>query len=148
MQLTAFRVGAAAWVVTGLVHDVLEFVLPGDPELNAAMRASVIEVGPVSLDAELLNRGMSLSMGLAMMVVGVLLWMIARVFQTNPERARPFGIVALVGTVLTLALAVVCVPGPPLLTFSVATIALIVALVAKTQPRSAVHQRTESATGA
>lgn len=148
MQLTAFRVGAAAWVVTGLGHDVLEFVLPGDPELNAAMRASVIEVGPVSLNAESLNRGVSLAMGLAMILVGVLLWMIVRAFQTDPVRVRPFGIVALVGTVLALGLAVLWVPGPPLLTFSVATVAFVVALAGKTPARSTVRHRSDPAINA
>lgn len=52
MHLTAFGVGAAAWMFTGAVHDVLESVLPGDPELNAAMRASHIQVGPISLQAQ------------------------------------------------------------------------------------------------
>jgi hypothetical protein len=137
MQLTAFRVGSAAWMFTGVAHDILEFVLPGDPELTAAMRASDIRVGPVSLNADLLSRGVSLSMGLAMIVVGVLLWMIARSFRTDPDRARSFGIVALVGSVLALGLAVVWVPGPPLVTFTVATIAFIIALAAKNPARNA-----------
>ena len=136
MQLTAFRVGAAAWMFTGVVHDILELVLPGDPELTAALRASTLEVGPFSLDAELLNRGVSLSMGLAMVVVGVLLWMIAGAFRSEPGRARPFGIVALVGTVLALGLAVVWVPGPPLVTFTVAAVAFVVALTAKPSRRT------------
>lgn len=147
MRLTAFRVGAAAWVVTGLAHDVLEFALPADPELSAAMRASDIQVGPVSLDAELLNRGVSLAMGLAMIVVGVLLWMIARTFRTDPERVRPFGIVALGGSVLALGLAVLFVPGPPLLTFTVATVAFVVALASRTRARPAVRQAAGAATG-
>lgn len=131
MQLTAFRVGAAAWMFMGVVHDILELVLPGDPELTAALRASSLEVGPFSLDADLLSRGVSLSMGLAMVVAGVLLWMIAGAFRTEPGRARPFGIVAVVGTVLTLGLAVVWVPGPPLATFTVAAVAFVVALTGK-----------------
>lgn len=57
MNLTAFRVGAAAWMFTGVVHDILELVLPADPELDAAMRATSLELGPVSLQADLLNRG-------------------------------------------------------------------------------------------
>jgi hypothetical protein len=131
MQLTAFRVGAAAWMFTGVAHTVLEFALPGDPDLAAALRASTLEVGPISLNAFLLIRGVSASMGLAMVVVGLLLWMIARAFRTEPHRARPFGVVALVSTVLALGLAVAWVPGPPVVTFTVGTVAFVVALAAK-----------------
>lgn len=141
MRLTAFRVGAAAWMFTGVVHNILEFVLPGEPELTAAMRASVIEVGPFMLNADSLNRGVSLAMGFAMIVVGVLLWMIARAFQTEPNRARSFGVVALIGSVVVLILAVVLIPGPPLVTFTVATVAFIVALAPKTPSRSKIGIR-------
>jgi hypothetical protein len=133
MNLTAFRVGAVAWAFTGFAHDVLEFVLPGDPELAAAMRASEIAVGPVQLNSESLMRGVSLAMGLAMIVVGVLLWMIAGLLRDDPERLRPFGIVALVATILALGLAVWWVPGPPLVTFSVATVAFLAALFTRTR---------------
>ena len=131
MNLTAFRVGAAAWMFTGVVHDILELVLPADPELDAAMRATSLELGPVSLQADLLNRGMSLSMGLAMLVVGLLLWMIAEALEAPSHRMRTFGVVALVSSAAALALAVVFVPGPPLVTFTVATVAFAVALLAK-----------------
>jgi hypothetical protein len=73
-------------------------------------------------------------MGLAMVVVGLLLWMVARAFRTEPQRARPFGIVALISTVLALGLAVIWVPGPPVVTFTVGTVAFVVALAAKGRP--------------
>jgi hypothetical protein len=136
MQLTALRVGAAAWMFTGFVHDVLEFVLPGDSELNEAMRASVIEVGPVSLDAERLNRGVSLAMGFAMFVVGLLLLMIIQTMKSRPNALRPFGIVMLVATIMALGLSVVLIPGPPVVTFSVATVAFIVAMAVKAETPS------------
>ncbi|RRS00452.1 LIC_13387 family protein [Glycomyces terrestris] len=135
MRLTAFRVGAAAWTVTGLVHDALELALPGDPELEAAMRAASVQLGPVSLEAAALYRGLSLAMGLAMIVAGVLLWMIARAFRTEPERARPFGFVALAGSAAVLALAAFMIPGPPLVTFGVATAAFAVALAPRRAAR-------------
>jgi hypothetical protein len=129
---------------TGVVHDVLEFVLPGDPELNAAMRASHIQVGPISLQAESLNRGVSLAMGLAMFVVGLLLWMIARLLKATPDGMQAFGIVALASSIVALGLAVLLVPGPPLMTFAVATVAFTIALIRKpraqpagTSPRAA-----------
>ncbi|MBZ2198549.1 LIC_13387 family protein [Occultella gossypii] len=136
MRWTAFRVGAIAWVFTGVAHDILEFVLPVDPELTAAMRASNIQVGPATLNAELLNRGVSLAMGLTMIVVGVLLWMIADLVRSGPERGLRFGVVALVSSAALLAVAVVLIPGPPLVTFTVATIAFAVALA----PRRARSQ--------
>ncbi|TCC07902.1 LIC_13387 family protein [Kribbella soli] len=142
MNLTAFRVGAVAWGFTGLGHDILEFVLPGDPELAATMRASTIDVGPLQLNAESLSRGVSVAMGLAMIVVGALLWMIADVLRNDPDRLRPFGIIALVATVLALGLAVLWVPGPPLVTFSVATVAFVAAfLLKKPLPASASGSR-------
>jgi hypothetical protein len=136
MNLTAFRVGAAAWMFTGVVHDILELVLPLDPELDAAMRATFIELGPVSLQADLLNRGVSLSMGLAMLVVGLLLWMIASALEAPSRWMRTFGVVALVSSAAALGLAVVFVPGPPLVTFTVATVAFAVALLAKPTMRT------------
>lgn len=138
MNPAAFRVGAAAWVVTGVGHGVLEFVLRGDPELNAAMRESRIEVGPVRLDAESLNRGVSLAMSLAMVFVGVLLWMIADLLRSDPDRLRPFGIVALGASILALGLAVWWVPGPPLVTFAVATVAFAAALFARSRAQVTV----------
>jgi hypothetical protein len=100
VNLTAFPQGAGAWVFTGVVHDILEFVLPGDPDLAAAMRASSIDIGPISLQADSLNRGVSLAMGLTMVVVGVLLWLIAGTAM-SPERQRRFGVTALGGSLLT-----------------------------------------------
>ncbi|HEY9411296.1 MAG TPA: hypothetical protein VIP77_17085 [Jiangellaceae bacterium] len=111
------------------MHDILEFAIPGDPELNAAMRASHIQMGPISLQAEQLNRGVSLAMGLAMFVVGLLLWMLAELLKAAPDRVRTFGMVALASSVAALGLAVLLIPGPPLVTFSFATIAFTVALV-------------------
>ncbi|MFD2792406.1 hypothetical protein ACFS27_02475 [Promicromonospora vindobonensis] len=143
MNLTAFRVGAAAWMFTGVVHDILELVLQADPELDAAMRATFIEIGPISLQADLLNRGVSLSMGLAMFVVGLLLWMIATALEAPSRWMRPFGVVALASSAAALGLAVVFVPGPPLVTFAVATVAFAVALLAKptTRTRAAAPAR-------
>jgi hypothetical protein len=135
MNETAFRVGAVTWTVTGLGHSILHFVLPGDPELSAAMRASEIQIGPVKLDVESLNQGISLAMALAMIFAGALLWMIADVLRNDPDRLHRFGIVALVATVLALGIAVVWIPGPPLVTFAVATIAFGAALFAKTPAR-------------
>lgn len=129
MRWTAFRVGAVAWVFTGVVHDVLEFVLQGDPELTAMMKASNTEVGPVTLNADLLNRGVSLAMGLAMIVVGVLLWMIVDLVRSEAGAARRFGVVALISSAVLLVVSVIWVPGPPLVTFTVATIAFTVALI-------------------
>lgn len=139
MQLTAMRVGAAAWIFTGFVHDVLEFALPGDPELNEIMRDSVIEMGPISMNAESVNRGVSLAMGFAMIVVGLLLLMITQALKTQAQHLRPFGVVALIATACTLALAVALIPGPPVATFAVAVVAFIVALTAKTNPRPRPH---------
>lgn len=139
-QHAAFRVGAVTWTVTGVGHTVLGFFLPSDPELDAVMRGSEIEIGPLQLDAESLHRGVSLIMGLAVIVVGALLWMIADTLRTAPDRLRPYGIVALVATLLALAIAAVWIPGPPLVTFSVATIAVCTALFAKPATRvTATH---------
>ena len=147
MRLAAFRTGAAAWIFTGLVHDILELTLSGDPGLNEAMRASEIRVGPFSLDAEMLNRGVSLSMGWAMITVGVLLWMIASSFKNERERLRPFGIAALAASVGTLALAAVLIPGPPLVTFTVAVVAFIAALAKKDDPAAEPREQPVAPAG-
>lgn len=75
-------------------------------------------------------------MGLAMLVVGLLLWMIAATLEAPSHRMRTFGVVALVSSAAALALAVVFVPGPPLVTFTVATVAFAVALLAKPTMRT------------
>lgn len=129
MRLVAYRVGAAAWVFTGVVHDILEFALSGDADVEAAMQASTIEMGPISLQQALLARGVSLAMGAAMIVVGVLLWMIGDLLRDAPESLSRFVTAALAGSVAVLALSVAYVPGPPLVTFTVATAAFSVALV-------------------
>ncbi|GAB3760301.1 LIC_13387 family protein [Microlunatus parietis] len=134
MNATAIKVGAGAWMFTGVVHDILEFVLRGDPAMDAALRASTIQVGPVSLNAESLTRGVSLAMGLAMFVVGLLLWMITRAVPA--ERLRPFGIVALVASLAALGLAIILIPGPPVITFAVASIAFVIALATRSRNRS------------
>ncbi|MFC7619187.1 hypothetical protein [Microlunatus sp. GCM10028923] len=134
MNVTAIKVGAGAWMFTGVVHDVLSLILPDDPVLAEALRASQLQVGPFSLNSASLQQGISLAMGLAMFAVGLLLWMITR--QLPAERLRPFGIVALVASLAALGLAIAMIPGPPMITFSVASIAFVIALAAKTRTRA------------
>ena len=130
MTLRAFRVGAAAWVFTGVLHDVLELVLTRDPGVEAAMRkASVVQIGPLTLEPTLLTSGVSLAMGAAMILVGILLWMIGDLLHDEPGRLARFAAVALVGSVAVLLLAVLHLLGPPLITFTVASIAFAVAVV-------------------
>lgn len=131
MHSTAFRVGAVAWMFTGAAHSVLEFVLRGDAELDARMREAVIQLGPIALNVQRLNQGVSLTMGLSMFVVGLLLWMIGGLVRSGQEPMTSFGVVALVASLLALALAVVLIPGPPVLTLSVASIAFAIGLAAK-----------------
>lgn len=76
-------------------------------------------------------------MGLAMFVVGLLLWMIARLLKATPDRMQPFGIVALASSIVAFGLAVLLVPGPPLVTFAVATVAFTIALIRKPRARPA-----------
>lgn len=142
MRWIAYRVGVIAWLVTGVVHDVLEFVLPGDPELTALMQDTSTQVGPVTLNSELLNRGVSLAMGLAMIVVGILLWMVADLLRSRPDQGRRFGVVALAGSAVLLTVSVLFVPGPPLVTFTVATIAFAVALI---PPRDRARSQVRAA---
>ncbi|WP_120522427.1 LIC_13387 family protein [Arthrobacter celericrescens] len=143
MQLTAFRVGAGAWMFTGVVHDILDLALPGDPELGAAMRASHVQLGPISLQAESLTQGISLAMGLAMFVVGLLLWMLARLLKATPDRMLPFGIVALAASIAALGLAALFIPGPPLVTFAIATAAFTIALIRKPSARPTAASRRQ-----
>lgn len=134
MNVTAIKVGAGAWMFTGLVHNLLSLVLPEDPVLAEAMQASTLQVGPISLNSASLHRGISLEMGMAMIVVGLLLWMITRAVPA--ERLRPYGIVALVASLAALGLAIAMIPGPPVITFSVASVAFVVALAAKSRGRA------------
>lgn len=134
MNTTAIKVGAGAWMFTGLVHNILSVILPDDPALGEALRASVLQVGPFSLNSASLHQGISLAMGLAMFVVGLLVWMITRAVPA--DRLRPFGIVALVASLAALGLAIAMIPGPPVITFSVASVAFVIALVGKARTRA------------
>lgn len=131
MRLTAGKVGAGAWMFTGLVHNVLSLILPDDPVLAEALRASALQVGPFSLNSASLHQGISLAMGLAMFVVGLLLWMIIRALPA--EKLRPFGIVALAASLAALGLAIAMIPGPPVITFTVASAAFVIALAGRTR---------------
>ena len=143
MRWPAFRVGAIAWAFTGVAHSILEFVLPRDLDMTAVMRSSDSQVGPVTLNAELLNRGVSLSMGLAMILVGVLLWMVADLLRGEADVTRRFGVVSLAGSAVLAAVAALFVPGPPLVMFIVATIAFALALIPRRQ-----HQHPQTRAGA
>jgi hypothetical protein len=135
MRATAFRVGAAAWMFTGAVHSVLDVVLRGEAVLDAQVREAVIQLGPIALNEQRLNQGVSLTMGLAMVAVGLLLWMIAGLVRSGKGPMTSFGVVALVASLLALTIAVVLIPGPPVLTLSVASVAFVVALVVRVPAR-------------
>lgn len=125
--LALFRVGAWAWIVTGVGHLVITVVMalrPEDPAAAralAAMREYSVEVAGVRRSLRDIDLGMSLAMTAGMIFGGLVCLLVAR---SAPELlARPLVGLALAGSLVMLGLSVWLMPTPPIVLFTVAGVA-------------------------
>lgn len=125
----AFRAGAWAWVVTGAGHLTIAAVLvlrPANPATApavAAMRNADFGFPGPRRSLYDLNTGMSLVMGVALVLAGLVCVLVAREAPVLIERSRSLSAPALVASVVTFALSVWLLPLPPIVLFGVATVA-------------------------
>jgi hypothetical protein len=138
----AYRIGAWSWIVCGAAHTILDIAMrlsptPADEALDDAMRAQPFELGGIERTTYELMQGISLAMGVAIVTVGVLLLFAGRL-AASAGRARTAILIGLVTSVVMLGLALALLPSPPIVLFTVASMAFGFALFGKdpvTAPR-------------
>ncbi|MEV7010243.1 hypothetical protein [Streptosporangium sp. NPDC051022] len=133
---SAFRAGAWAWVLTGAGHLTIAAVLalrPANPATApavaatapavAAMRNSDFGFAGPRRSLYDLNTGMSLVMGVALVLAGLVCVLVAREAPGLIERLRSLSGLALAASVVAFGLSVWLLPLPPIVLFGVATVA-------------------------
>lgn len=137
MNVSAYRMGAWCWVLTGVGHLALDSLkrFRSDSENPVAHQLRVLpfEILGMKTNYQDLITGFSLLMGTAILMVGISLLLLCRDNQENPRRSAVFvgAVGSMVASVISLAYIKLL---PPIILFSVAAIAFIVALLAqKTQ---------------
>jgi hypothetical protein len=135
-----FRIGAWSWIITGAGHLTLEAalaLLPEDPAAArafAAMRDYSLEFAGVQRSLRDIDLGMSLVMATALIFGGVAC---LRVALSAPDVVtRSLSGPALAASLVVLGLSLWLLPPPPIVLFSVASIAFGWALVAAGRPKS------------
>ncbi|MDC0673779.1 LIC_13387 family protein [Nannocystis radixulma] len=129
----AYRVGAWCWIATGIGHLSIEAALslasasPESARLKAAMRENVLAIGGVPRTSLDVVNGISIAMGLALVLAGVLFLMIARV-AGSAEQTRGAAGLGLVASLVLLVVAVIFLPLPPIVTFTASSASFAVAL--------------------
>lgn len=149
MRSRFYTVGAWCWIVTGSVHDALDAmtrIRPPESEaaLNATMKDMPFDFFGLSRNYYEVNMGISLGMGLAMVVVGLLFLFIGKVAQDAGTR-RQAAKIGLVASLAPLALAVAWLPPPPIITFGLASVCFAAAVRASTH---VVHTESVATAGA
>jgi hypothetical protein len=124
--MPSFRIGAWCWIVTGTGHtlgDIYTRVFPStaDDYIDAAMRAHPFELFGLHRTYYELTMGFSLSMGLCMVFVGVLLLHIHKL--TPRQGLRAAATLGLAMSAAALAISAWLEPPPPIVFFSVACVA-------------------------
>ncbi|MFE9747883.1 hypothetical protein ACFYOT_23505 [Saccharothrix saharensis] len=138
--LRGFRVGAWAWVVTGVGHLAIAAVLTAGPEDAAASRALTamrersIEIAGLRRSLYDVNQGMSLVMAAALIFGGSVCLLVARSAPDLVTRARAVSGLGVVASAVVLGLSLWLLPLPPVVLFSVALLAFGTAVV-KARPR-------------
>ena len=132
MRSPFYRVGAWCWIVTGVGHTVTDVALrlsppEADREFDAVLRDHPFELMGGRTSHYDLFMGFSIAMGLAIGLVGFLLLMLDR-FATKPDQKRTTGIIGLAASSGLLALSIAWMPPPPILFFSIATVAFTIAV--------------------
>lgn len=130
MHLVLYRVGAWCWLVTGIGHLIGEVLLrPPSSPAGAAMADHYVDMLGLRRSLMELMTGFGVAMGLAIALAGVLFLLIARLAADAPERARTAAFAGLAASAILLALALAVLPPPPIVTFTLASLAFAAALV-------------------
>lgn len=127
--LKVFRIGAWAWVVTGVGHLATAALLASRPEDPAARSALVAmreygtEIAGVRRSLLDLDRGMSLVMAAALIFGGLVCLLVARSAPDLVTRSRSLTGLCLVASLVVLGLSVWLLPAPPVVLFAIACVA-------------------------
>ncbi|MEV6276916.1 hypothetical protein [Nocardia sp. NPDC051832] len=141
MRIPFYRVGAWCWIVTGLGHTAGDVYLRSRPSKADATLDTVLRNHPFELMGTQrshyeLFMGFSLAMGISMALVGLLFLMLAR-FATEPRQVRQAGFLGLAASLGLLALSVAWEPPPPIVLFTLASLAFAAAVFVPVRaPRS------------
>jgi ABC-type Na+ efflux pump permease subunit len=139
MRIPFYRVGAWCWIITGLGHtagDVYLRLMPSDDDeaFDAVLRNQTFELMGAQRSHYELFMGFSLAMGISIALVGVLFLMLAR-FAAEPRQARQAGFVGLAASLGLLALSAALEPPPPIVLFTLASLAFAAAVIAPVRAR-------------
>lgn len=121
-----FRIGAWAWVATGVGHLAITVASAlGPPEPSAAravaaMREHSTEIAGLRRSLRDLDQGMSLVMAVALVFGGAVCLLVARSAPDLVTRSRTLSGVCLAGSLVVLGLSVWLLPVPPIVLFAVA----------------------------
>lgn len=127
--LKAFRIGAWAWVATGVGHLATAALLASRPEDPAAtpvlvaMREYGTEIAGVRRSLFELDRGMSLVMAAALVFGGLVCLLVARSVPDLVTRSRSLSGLCLAASLVVLGLSVWLLPAPPIVLFAIACVA-------------------------
>ncbi|MFJ6676068.1 hypothetical protein ACIQMJ_33630 [Actinosynnema sp. NPDC091369] len=133
--LRGFRIGAWAWVVTGVGHLAIAAAMAARPEDPAtsraltAMREHGVEIAGLRRSLLDLDRGMSLVMAAALIFGGVVCLLVARSAPDLVTRARAVSGLGVAASAVVLGLSLWLLPVPPVVLFAVAVVAFGSALV-------------------
>jgi hypothetical protein len=124
--VTRFKVGAWCWIAIGAGHTLGDIFLrvfprPEDQAFDDLARAHPFDMMGMHRTYYDVTLGFSLAMGVCMVFVGILLLWIARL--TAHQSIRPVAMVGLAMSTFGLVLSALLEPPPPIVLFSVATIA-------------------------
>ncbi|MFI6166311.1 hypothetical protein ACIBCN_05940 [Nocardia sp. NPDC051052] len=139
----AYRIGAWCWIATGTVHTALDVIVDRLPksfaenEIQDAMRSHTFDLPGLKRSYSDLLNGFSLGIGLLLILVGVLFLLLGRA----AGQARVAALTGLVGSVVLLINAAALLPLPPIIMFSVASVAFGVALWAPGRNRALPTKR-------
>ena len=127
--LKVFRIGAWAWVATGVGHLAAAALLASGPEdpdsapALAAMREYGTEITGIRRSLLDLDRGMSLVMAAALVFGGAVCLLVARSAPDLVTRSRSLSALCLAASLVVLGLALWLLPAPPIALFTVAGVA-------------------------
>lgn len=126
--LKVFRIGAWAWVVTGVGHLATAALLASRPEdpaaapVLAAMREHGTEIAGIRRSLFELDRGMSFVMAAALVFGGVVCLLVARSAPDLVTRSRSLSALCLAASLVVLGLSLWLLPAPPVVLFTVAAV--------------------------
>lgn len=143
MVFRFYRTGAWLWVITGITHnlfDLLSRLFPSAAKepVRTVLYNLPFEFLGMNSNYYRLTMGFSLAMGTSIALAGVLFLLIARLAGTA-VRTRPACFLGLAASVALLAISIAALQlPPPIVTFSLASLAFAAALFASR--RSAISR--------